>query len=49
MGNVHTLGVLCLSTGIGMLMYGLIKEGLIVCLIGGVVLWARKKDSDEGG
>lgn len=49
MGNVQSLGFLFLFTGIGMVLFaGLVSEGIIVGLIGGVLLWARKKDSEDG-
>lgn len=48
MSRVQQIGFLFLFTGIGTLMYGLVTEGLILGLIGGVLLWARKADSQDG-
>ena len=48
MSRVQSIGILTLCTGIGMLMYGLFTEGLVVGLIGGVLWWAQKADSQDG-
>jgi len=48
MSRVQQIGFIFLSTGIGMVMYGLITEGLIIGVIGGALLWAKKADSQDG-
>ena len=47
MSRVQQIGFVFLGTGIGSVMYGLVTEGLILGLIGGVLLWAKKADSED--